>query len=156
MSSNEDAILERAAAEPTNVRIQIDAAFYCDAHRTEEEAIGYYDAAWSLGVPQEQRRQFMLGYGSTLKNVGRLLESESIFREAITENPGHEPLVVFLSLTLHEKGDSTSAIAELIDALLRVSDSDTGIPYYARALSHYSNTLREQGQSSAKQDDVLA
>ena len=41
----------------------------------------------------------MLGFGSTLRNVGELEESEKVLREAVTRYPDDAALRVFLALT---------------------------------------------------------
>ena len=140
-----EAILARAAAAPDEVAAQIAAAYHCDAHRTEEEAILFYDAAWALGVPAEQEREFLLGYGSTLKNVGRLSESEAILRRAVAAYPKDQGLPVFLALTLHASGRSDEALAQLLELLLGLGQAAPGVASYARALRHYADELREAG-----------
>lgn len=135
-------ILGRAASEPNDVLARIEAAYHCDAHRSEEEAIVHYDAAWKLGVPSEQRRGFLLGYGSTLKNVGRLQESEAVLREAIATHPDDAALPAFLALTLHAAGKSDLAIAELLDVLLGLGSAAPDVAAYSRALQHYAAELR--------------
>ena len=137
---DERTILDRACTHPNDVQARIDAAYHCDAHRTEEEAVVHYDAAWKLGIPTEQRRGFMLGYGSTLKNVGRFAESESILRQAIEENSKDRALPVFLALTLHAAGRGDHAVAQLLDVLLDLKDRD--IDSYERALAYYADELR--------------
>lgn len=141
-SPDERTILDRAATRPNDVQARIDAAYHCDAHRTEEEAVVHYDAAWILGIPTEQRREFMLGYGSTLKNVGRLGESESILRQAILENPKDKALPVFLALTLNAAGSGDHAVAQLLDVLLDLEDPE--INRYERALVCYADELRRK------------
>ncbi|HBP20140.1 MAG TPA: hypothetical protein DEA08_20415 [Planctomycetes bacterium] len=140
-----EAILARAAAAPDEVAAQIAAAYHCDAHRSEEEAILFYDTAWALGVPVEQEREFLLGYGSTLKNVGRLSESEAILRRAVAAYPEDQGLPVFLALTLHAAGRSGEALAQLLELLLGLGEAAPGVASYGRALRHYADELREAG-----------
>ena len=124
-----------------DVQAHIDAAYHCDAHGTEAEAIVHYDQAWRIGVPPDQRREFMLGYGSTLKNVGRLAESEAVLREAVVENPADRALPVFLALTLHARGRASAAVAQLIEVVLALGDSAPDVARYQRALEFYAQEL---------------
>lgn len=136
-----DSILRRAAAAPDDVTARIAAAYHCDAHRTEAEAIDHYDAAWALGVPAAERKEFLLGYGSTLKNVGRLVESERVLRQAVAEFPDDRALPAFLALTLQAADRSNAAVATLLETLLALGDAAPGVAAYGRALSHYAAEL---------------
>ena len=142
MPTREKKILELARAYPDDVLAQIDAAYHGDAHRTEEEAIGFYDQAWKLGVPAGKRREFMLGYGSTLKNVGRTGESRSILRQASEEFPEDQALPIFLALTEHAAGQSSQAMARLIELFLDLGDAAPDAKRYERALRFYADELR--------------
>ena len=143
--ADERRILQRVLDDPDDVEARIAAAYFCDAHKSEVEAVVHYDAAWRLGVPTSVRRDFMLGYGSTLKNVGRLAESERLLRLAIDENPDDFALAVFLALTLHAAGRSDDAIARLLDVLIAIDEhGNAGIAHYRRALKFYSDELRRR------------
>ncbi|MFY0534393.1 tetratricopeptide repeat protein [Nannocystis pusilla] len=63
-------------------------AYALDTAGREREAIAFYDRAWALGGPADDRVAFLIGYGSTLRNVGRLDESLDILRGAHAERPG--------------------------------------------------------------------
>ena len=63
--------MTRADANPSDVELQIAAAWANDSYGSETDAMPYYDAAWALGIPTDKRKQFMVGYGSTLRNLGR-------------------------------------------------------------------------------------
>ena len=64
------------------VRARIAAAFAADRIGDERAAIVHYDAAWALGVPEDVRRRFLVGYGSTLRNVGRADDAVALLSEA--------------------------------------------------------------------------
>ena len=119
-----------------------------DGNVSKEEAIAFYDAAWALGVPAGQEREFLLGYGSTLKNVGRLAESEAVLRRAVASYPEDQGLPVFLALTLHAAGRSGEALAGLLELLLSLGEAAPGVASYGRALRHYAAELREAGGAS--------
>ena len=131
----------RKAAEdnPEAVGAQIEAAYGCDSLGTEEDAIGFYDAAWRLGVPAELRKKFIVGYGSTLRNVGRSNESIELLESAIAEHPDYPAYRAFLGLALHELGRSDEGLSRMIEALV---SADTGaLEGYERALTYYASVL---------------
>ncbi len=65
-----------------------------DSAGREEEAVVEYRAAFEAGVPDEELLGAMLGFGSTLRNVGELEESERVLREAVTRFPDDAALRV--------------------------------------------------------------
>lgn len=140
MGSDLDLILARAAERPDDVLARVAAAYACDRVGREEEAVRHYDAAWRLGVPQEHRRRFVVGYGSTLRNVGRLEESVAILGEAIAEDPDYPPFKAFLALALHAMGERSAAIAAMLDALLDVAGG-ASLDGYEGALAEYQREL---------------
>lgn len=145
MSLDDPGILRRADERPDDASAQIAAAYACDRAGDEARAATYYDAAWRLGLPSDiDRVGFMLGYGSTLKNVGRLEESEAVLRQALTLAPDHRALRLFLALTLEKKGRSAEALAEAIDVVLTQTPHTPDIQRFARALSEYVADLRQR------------
>jgi predicted Zn-dependent protease len=130
-----------AAAHPTEVAAQIEAAYTCDRHGEESDAIGYYDAAWKLGVPSADRTKFVVGYGSTLRNVGRIAESIERLQEAIAELPEVAALPAFLALSLHSAGRHDEAMVAALDAVLRTNAATSALDGYERALSHYRDEI---------------
>ena len=146
MGSDVDLILARAAERPDHVLARVAAAYACDRSGREDDAIRHYDAAWRLGVPGEHRRRFVVGYGSTLRGVGRLEESVAILGEAIAEDPGYPPFKAFLALSLHAMGERSAAIAAMLDALLEVAGGGS--------LDGYEAALADQQRELL--DDALA
>jgi len=132
----------RARLHPEDVAAQRDAAYACDGEGDEAAAARFYDRAWALGGPATDRTGFLLGYGSTLKNVGRLAESEALLRQALREAPGHRALPAFLALTLHAQGRHDEAVATLVEALVALAGHDAELAAYGRALASYAELLR--------------
>ena len=128
-----------ADAQPADVGAQIAAAYACDRYGTETDAIRYYDAAWALGVPDDQRRRFMVGYGSTLRNVGRVTGAVDVLRQSITESPEYAPHHAFLALALHDLGEHDAALGSALTALLEAGA--VSLDGYDRALSYYRDVL---------------
>lgn len=127
---------EHARANPTDTRAQLDAAYACDRDGLEAEAATFYDAAYALG---ERRGEFLVGYGSTLKNVGRLVDSERILLEAGADASVATAARAFLALTRHAAGNSDHAIAALIRLVGELEAPD--IVRYRRALASYADEL---------------
>lgn len=133
----------RAAGAPSDAEAQMTAAYACDRAGHEEEAVRYYDAAWSLGVPAEARRRFLVGYGSTLRNVGRLEESVAILGEAVAAEPDYAPYKVFLGLALHSSGQHAAATATLLAAALDLHGG-ARLDGFERAIAEYQQELLDR------------
>lgn len=137
------ALLERAARNPHDFHAQVEAAYACDRAGHETRAIVFYEAARRLGFPEGfDRTGFLLGLGSTLKNVGRLAESESVLRDAMTSAPEAHALRLFLALTLQAQGRHAEALAEAIEVCLE--SPSPSVARYARALREYLGELRAE------------
>jgi Tfp pilus assembly protein PilF len=125
-----------ARANPTDVRAQVDAAYACDRDGLEALAATFYDAAYALG---ERHGEFLVGYGSTLKNVGRLADSERILVETAADVTVATAARAFLALTHHAAGKSDAAVAALIRLVAELEQPD--IVRYRRALASYADEL---------------
>jgi tetratricopeptide (TPR) repeat protein len=134
---------ERADRTPRDVAAQVAAAYACDREGHEADAVVYYDRAWRLGGPADGRAGFLIGYGSTLKNVGRLAESEAVLRQAIAEGANADAARAFLALTLYQAGRSHEAVAGLLELLIEAPAAGSGLERFRRALQEYAALLRE-------------
>ena len=75
-----------ADANPDDVAVVVAAAYACDRVGRERLAVGYYDRAWQLGGPAgDERARFLLGYGSTLRNVGRHDDAVAVLAGEVPE-----------------------------------------------------------------------
>jgi hypothetical protein len=110
--------MAKADSNPDDVEAQIAAAWANDSYGSEADAIRYYDFAWALGIPSEKRRRFMVGYGSTMRNMGRIDEAIAIHRQGVIDYPGWAPHHAFLSLALHSAGEHDAAMVEALTALV--------------------------------------
>lgn len=125
------------SSEP-DVGAHIAAAYALDRAGDEAAAVQHYDAAWKLGVPNDARRHFLVGYGSTLRNVGRAPEAVALLSEASAADPSYVPFKVFLALALHSSGAHPVAMATLMEALL-VAGAD--LDGFERATAVYQREL---------------
>jgi tetratricopeptide (TPR) repeat protein len=128
------------AAEPANVLAQLEAAIAHDRAERESEAIGYYEAAYRLGVPASEKHKFYVGFGSTLRNVGRADESVAVLAQAVADEPGYAPFHAFLALALFSSGHPREALAAMLGVALEVAKPGA-FDRYERALGEYHREL---------------
>lgn len=117
-------------------RAQLAAAIACDRLGLEAEAAPFYEIARQLGVPQEDRKLLVVGYASTLRNLGRAEESIHLLTEALEDDPDDTALQAFLALALHSAGHKDSALAIMLKAALQGARENAFAPF-ARALNEY-------------------
>lgn len=129
-----------AQAFPNETLAQVAAAYAADRIGAEKEAVMFYDRAYALGPPEEDRLGFLLGYGSTLRNVGRLDQAVEVLQAATREYPQDAALRAFLGLALHSAGRHDQAMYSLLQAALMAARHD-GFGPYARALREYLDEL---------------
>ena len=134
--------LEAARARPDDVRAQMAAAYACDRAGDEARAVTFYDAAWRLGVPAAERTDFVIGYGSTLRNVRRVDESLSVLAELIALEPHNHAARCFHALSLHSAGHDGLALAEMLDVILSLENASPHVTKYRQALAFYGSCLR--------------
>jgi len=126
----------------------IAAAYARDREGDEAGAVAFYDAAWQAGVATtgspagHDLAGFMLGYGSTLKNVGRVDESRAILAEARRRFPEDRALRLFAALSDDAAGRHGEALAEAIEVALSLAAHAPDVARYARALGEYAALLR--------------
>jgi hypothetical protein len=111
----------------------------------EHDAVNYYERAWALGVPPADLPTFLLGFGSTLRNVGRAEETVARLTEATVEYPDNAALRAFLALALHSAGRTDLALAAMLQVALQVTRPH-GFGPYSRALAEYQAELSAAAQ----------
>jgi len=141
-------ILARADDQPTDVDARMAAAYALDRAARVDEAIVHYDAAWRLGVPDDRRPRFLVGYGAALRTVGRLEEAVALLGEASTASPAYPPYKAFLALALHSAGERTAALATMMDVLLDVA-AGASLDGYEHALADHQRELLDQAVAGA-------
>ena len=128
-----EAACARAREAPTDLDAQVAAAYACDRDGLEADAVTFYDAAHALGASDGE---FLIGYGSTLKNVGRLDESLAILARAERVDSVARAARAFRALTLHRAGRSDAAVAVLVRLVAELDG-----PRYRPALEFYAEEL---------------
>lgn len=131
---------ELVGQQPDDVYARIEAAMGCDRNGHEHEAIRHYDAAFQLGVPPSERRRFFVGYGSTLRNVGRIDDAIGVLGQAIADDPSYPPFAAFLALALGSAGHHKAALATMLGCALDAARADA-FDGYERALTEYHREL---------------
>jgi tetratricopeptide (TPR) repeat protein len=145
MSDDLDAAKARAAAHPDDVEAQIACAYAHDRVGLEAEAVRYYERAWALGVPEPGRRGFIVGFGSTLRNVGRADEAVALLADAVQAYPDYPALHAFLSLALFSAGHPRAALATMLGCALDAARPGA-FDRFDRALTEYYRELLEPAQ----------
>ncbi len=128
------------ADEPENAEAQIEAAYAHDTAGSERAAITHYEHAHRLGVPASERRNFFVGFGSTLRNVGRADEAVAVLAQAIADDPEYAPFHAFLALALHAAGHPRAALAAMLGCALEVARPNA-FDRYERSLNEYHREL---------------
>ena len=115
-------------------------AFEADSAGREDDAPTHYRRAFELGVPDEELAPALLGFGSTLRNVGDLQESVRVLSEAVERFPEHRALRVFLAYSLWSAGRQADGMRSLVNALY-VGDPAPELERYRRAITGYADDL---------------
>ncbi len=121
-------------------REELAQAYALDREGREHDAIRHYEAARAAGVPDDERRRFTVGYGSTLRNVGRADEAVALLAQAVADDPGYPPFAAFLALALADAGHSRAALAAMLGCALDAA-APGSFDGYERALTEYQREL---------------
>jgi predicted Zn-dependent protease len=135
-----DAARAFVALHPSDVLAQIEAAYGNDRAGDEHTAIRHYEEAYRLGVPADLRRRFLVGFGSTLRNVGRAEDAITVLAAAVEQDPTYPPFTAFLALALADAGHPKTALATLLGCALDAARPDA-FDGYERALAEYHAEL---------------
>jgi predicted Zn-dependent protease len=135
-------VLARALVleHPEDPHVQFEAACAHDRVGLEREAIPHYDAVYRLGVPADIRRRFVVGYGSTLRNVGRIDDAIGILGQAVHDDPEYPAFAAFLALALLSAGEPRAALAAMLGCALDAARPNV-FEGYERALAEYHTEL---------------
>lgn len=126
---------------PNDARVLYELGGAYDTAGEEETAAGLYQRALDEALAGDLRRRCLLQYGSTLRNLGRLEESASLFAVARREFPNSVSLGAFEALTLHAAGLGNSALGSLLELLADHVEADE-LERYKPALRGNAEYLR--------------
>jgi tetratricopeptide (TPR) repeat protein len=116
----------------------LERAFELDSGGDEQDAVVEYERALEAGVPDDMLAKALLGYGSTLRNVGRNDDSVRVLADAVERFPESDALPVFLAFSLWTAGRRGEALATLAR---RLGDG-TG---YERSIGYYADEIAREG-----------
>ena len=124
------------------VEAMIEAAYAADRAGREHEAVAHYERAWKTGrVPPDAEPDFLVGFGSTLRNVGRIDEAVRVLGAAVAAHPDDLALRAFLALAQHSAGAHALALRSALDVVLALASGSPSLTRYARALGGYRDAL---------------
>lgn len=123
----------------------LEQAYALDGAGDERGAIRFYDRAYRQGVPEDKKRRFLVGYGSTLRNVGRAEEAVAILAQAAVDDPDYPAFTAFLALALADAGHPKAALATMLGCALDVARPGV-FDGYERALGEYHRELLDKSQ----------
>lgn len=135
------ALVDLAAKHPSAARVRQEAAYALDASGDEELAIVHYDAAYELGLPDDEGPDFALSYGAILRSLGRYELALVILGEAMIRFPDYAPLRTVLALTLHSAGHSDAAVATLLEVILQLGEPSDELDGYEQAIAEMQSQL---------------
>jgi tetratricopeptide (TPR) repeat protein len=136
-----EAISELAAKHPSSAIVRREAAYALDASGDEEAAISHYDAAYEMGLPDDDGPDFALSYGAILRSLGRFELALAILGEATIHFPDYAPLRIVLALTLQSAGHSDAAVATLLEVILQLGAGDDALDGYEESLAELQRQL---------------
>ena len=98
-----------------------------------------YRLCWRK-LPAKERPGFFVGYGSTLRNNGKLALSARVLDEGVRRFPGYPALKVFAALTAFSRKDYRKAARLLF--LSSVDMPEKAFDGYERAIAYYVSHLK--------------
>ena len=134
-----------SAEFPADAEVAYQTAWVHDVLGLEVEAVPFYERALAgQGLSEDDRRGALLGYGSTLRGLGRYPEAVETFRRGIAEFPEDNALRTFCAMALYNVGEHHEATRNLL-LLLAMTTDDPDIQRYRRAIEHYAKDLDAVG-----------
>ncbi len=133
---------------PNEARAHFAAACAQDRLGNDVEAIKHYEHTLRLGVPEKDKFDLTISFASSLRNIGREVESIALLSTALQEHPRSPAIMAFLSLALHGSGQSDAALALMLKAALTAA-SVHGMDGYERALAEYQEEMEAAARLSS-------
>lgn len=125
---------------PNCPMVNYQCAWSFDALGLEKEAIQYYERAISIGLPDEDMQNALIGLGSTYRVLGDYKKSRDVLEKAIKEFPDNIAMKVFYAMTLYNLNEYSRAMEILLNCLAKTSSDET-IKKYRKAIEFYSDKL---------------
>ncbi|HEU4894505.1 MAG TPA: tetratricopeptide repeat protein [Acidimicrobiia bacterium] len=140
LTEAKDLLVQIHRENPDDPEVNLQCAWAHDRLGLESEAVPYYEAAIRLGLEDSDRKDALLGLGSTYRTLGRYEEALSTLDRGVAEFPDHGGMSVFRAMALFNNGREKEA-CELLLTLLASTTSDETIAAYRRAIEIYAADL---------------
>jgi tetratricopeptide (TPR) repeat protein len=110
-----------------------------DSTGHEHEAVSLYEQALELGLEPPRHRRAVIQLASSLRNIGRVVESVALLRDerAAGSDELDDAVEAFLALALVDAGREREAVSLALAALAK------HLPRYQRSLASYARDLSD-------------
>lgn len=126
---------------PDDAEIAYQTAWAHDVLGLESQAVPYYERGLDgVSLAEADRRDALLGLGSTYRVLGRYAEAESTLRQGIREFPDDSALRAFHAMALFNTGRHHEATSTLL-TLLSATSQDPRVREFKKAIDHYAQDL---------------
>jgi tetratricopeptide (TPR) repeat protein len=140
LTEAKDLLVQLQSEHPDDPEVNLQCAWAHDRLGLESEAVPYYEAAIRLGLDDTDRKDALLGLGSTYRTLGRYEEALSTLDRGVEEFPDHGGMNVFRAMALYNNHRGKEA-CELLLTLISATTADETIAAYRRAIDTYAADL---------------
>ena len=131
--------LQLIQEHPQNAIVNYQCAWSFDVLEKETDAIFYYEQAISLGLPDNDLKEALLGLGSTYRAIGKYHKSKETFEKGMTLFDD-KSLRVFYAMSLYNLKEYSEAM-EIVLKILADTTRDESIVQYKQAINFYADKL---------------
>lgn len=134
-----EALLALAHELPDDGEVWFQVAWAHDRAGRETEAVPLYENALAApGLSADDRREALLGLGSTYRLLGRTRDAVRLLTAAVEEFPEHDALRVFLAMAHFDAGEHRAGFGCLLHVLVGTAAGDGTIAEYRRPLIEHA------------------
>ena len=133
-------LLALHARWPEDAEVNLQCAWVHDKLGLEREAVPYYEQALELGLGDDDRRNALLGLGSTYRALGRYPESLATLGRGVDDFPDDPGMKVFHAMALYNNGRGKEATQSLLRVIATTPQSEP-LAGYQPAILEYSQDL---------------
>jgi len=141
-----DVAMELIASGEADAQLLYEAACVHDFLGREAGAIPLYVRALASGLEGDNRRNALLGLGSTYRALGHYEQALATFDTAMEQFPGAEEIGTFRAMVLHNLGRSKEAVEDLLGVVARTS-ADPAVTRFRRAIEFYARNIDQTWES---------
>lgn len=141
MSPTIEAFARIVERNPGHARALYELGGAYDTAGEEETARIYYEKAREAGLAEPYLKDWYLGYGSTLRNVGELEASLRILDEAIEKYPDAYSFQAFRAITLFSLEKHSQAVGSLLKVVAETGQGED-VDRFRAALRGYGDYIQ--------------